>query len=173
MNPPGGGGLTGTGVGEGFPEFTLGRFLCTSQFLFLSLSLRLSVSVALCLFLCLLLACVSASPFLVVAHCLCLSVFRTSVTPLVAQCPRLCFSFSPSPSVSSRLGSRLHLPAPSLPGGELRTLPTPARAPLGFRQPQVFSRHLRLLPRQPGLPLRPGGVPSGAAAPGGLGPAWN
>lgn len=142
----------------------------------ISLSFSVSLPLCLCLFLCLLLACVSAISVSVCGTLslpLLLSDFRTFVTPFVAQCHRLSFSFSRSPSVSARLGSRLHLPAPSPPGGELRALPTLAQAPLGLRQPQVLSRHLRLLSRQPGPPLRPEGVPSGAAAPGGLGPAWN
>lgn len=186
MKAQGGGGWSGPGVLRGpwdGPESERGKDFWSSLLdfssvptnFFLSLRLCLSLSVALCLFsvspfnLCF---CISVSVCGKLALSLLLFIFHTFVTRFVAQCHRLCFFFSPH-SVSARLGSQLHLPEPSLLVGKLRTLPTLAQAPLGFRQPQVFSRHLCLLSHQPGPPLRPGGVPSGATAPGGLGPAWN
>lgn len=95
-------------------------------------------------------------------------------TLALACCHRLCFSglaFSFSLCVPQPL---LHLPTPCKQGGELRT-PSHSRAGAPALQTagDVRSAPVSAAPSGPGPPCRPGVVPSGAAAPGGVGPAWN
>lgn len=174
----GGGGRADRGMhrgqsgGRGTLEFPLRLFLCVCS---CSGSLYVSLLFVFCLLL--------ARVFLHVSvpASLCVTRFPLSFP----FSPHLCHSGSCLLSPSLFLGLAfsfslcvpqplLHLPTPCKQGGELRTLPTRAPGPLRSRPPGMFGRRLCLpLPPGPGPPCRPGVVPSGAAAPGGVGPAWN
>lgn len=119
------------------------RSLILSQFLPISLSLSLPLCVCCSLsFLSPVTFCMSACLFLFVA--LCFSVFF-SLSHLRHS---ISCSVTPSVSLPPLLPLLLHLPAPSLRGEELRTLPTLARAPLGSPPAEVFTRRLLLLSRR-------------------------